>query len=371
MFMQQGENMAEKTQEGYLVLADISGYTSFLTQAELDHAREIISELLELIARHFKPLLTISKLEGDAIFAYVPAGSVRREETLLEVLETTYQAFRNRIRTSQRLTTCSCRGCKAMPRLDLKFILHYGQYAFQEIAGHRDLVGHDVILVHRLLKNHLADATGWHAYVLLTRQALERMQVDCEAFVRLEETYEHFGTVVTFSSDLGRRYEEYRAARRVYIDAEDSHVTFAVELQAPPVVVWDWLNDPQKRQQWSGVEIRPILRPGGRTKQGAQNHCVHGKSVSVEDIVDWKPFDYFTADVTTPLGIIRTTYTLTETERGSLLEDRSQFFPRIRILKPFAKPILKAISALMVKPEAVYRNLVLALQEERALETAI
>jgi hypothetical protein len=39
--------MAEnKIHQGYLVLSDISGYTSFLTQAELSHAREIIADLL-------------------------------------------------------------------------------------------------------------------------------------------------------------------------------------------------------------------------------------------------------------------------------------------------------------------------------------
>jgi hypothetical protein len=368
--VQQEENMDEHTQEGYLVLADISGYTSFLTQAELGHAREIISELLKLITRQFKSLLTISKLEGDAVFAYVPTRNISRGETLLEVLETTYQAFRNRIQTSQRLTTCSCRGCKAMPTLDLKFIVHYGQYAFQEIAGHQDLVGHDVILAHRLLKNHLAETTGWHAYALFTRPAVDRMMIDSEELFCQQEAYEHFGTIETFSIDLRQRYEVLSAARHAYMESKNAHATYVIDLQVPPVVVWEWLNDPQKRLRWSGVEIRPTLRPRGRTQQGAQNHCVHGKSVSVEDIIDWKPFEYFTADVTTPLGVIRTTYALTETERGSRLEDRSQFFPRIGILKPLAKPMLKIIYALIVKPDTVYRNLVQAMQQDEAVERA-
>ena len=44
---------------GYLLLADISGYTSFLTQTELDHSQEILTDLLEtvdqLILRAVKP----------------------------------------------------------------------------------------------------------------------------------------------------------------------------------------------------------------------------------------------------------------------------------------------------------------------------
>ena len=49
-------------QQGYMVLADISGYTSFLTQTELDHAHEILSDLLETILGRLKPLLTIHKI---------------------------------------------------------------------------------------------------------------------------------------------------------------------------------------------------------------------------------------------------------------------------------------------------------------------
>lgn len=38
-------NSASSIEHGYLVLADISGYTSFLVQTELDHAQEILSDL--------------------------------------------------------------------------------------------------------------------------------------------------------------------------------------------------------------------------------------------------------------------------------------------------------------------------------------
>jgi hypothetical protein len=32
----------------------------------------------------------------------------------------------------------------------------------------------------------------------------------------------------------------------------------------------------------------------GRRGAGTQNHCTHGKDAIVEDIVDWRPFDYVT-----------------------------------------------------------------------------
>jgi hypothetical protein len=46
--------MESKTQQGYLVLADISGYTSFLAGTELEHAEDVISALLETIVENFK-----------------------------------------------------------------------------------------------------------------------------------------------------------------------------------------------------------------------------------------------------------------------------------------------------------------------------
>ena len=57
--------MPSETKHGYLVLADISGYTSYVAKVELDHANEILADLLELIVEQFKSMLTISKLEGD------------------------------------------------------------------------------------------------------------------------------------------------------------------------------------------------------------------------------------------------------------------------------------------------------------------
>jgi hypothetical protein len=56
--------METKTQHGYLILADLSGFTSYLAGVELEHAHEILTELLELIVERLKSALTISKLEG-------------------------------------------------------------------------------------------------------------------------------------------------------------------------------------------------------------------------------------------------------------------------------------------------------------------
>ena len=287
--------MKNETQNGYLILADISGYTSYLAGSELDHARDVLTELMELIVGRFKQVLTISKLEGDAVFAYVPESGIIRDEMLLELLESTYFDFRSLVEGIHRKTTCECNACKLIPSLDLKFIIHYGDYAVQDISGTAELVGSDVNLVHRLLKNQVSEATGWNAYLLITEAGLNSMNLVLENLHEEVESYESLGDVTTFSLGLHERYKAMLESRRFLITEEMADATITRSIPAPLPVVWDWLNDINKRIQWEGHEnILPIKRLGGRVGAGSQNHCAHGKDMLLETIVDWRPFDYFT-----------------------------------------------------------------------------
>lgn len=283
-------------QRGYLVLADISGFTSYLAGVELDHAHEILSDLLETIVNSFKPVLVLSKLEGDAVFAYAPENKVPRGETILEILETTYVTFRSRVEAIRRRTTCECNACRSIPRLDLKFMAHHGDYVMQSVAGGTEVIGSDVNLIHRLLKNQVSEATGWRAYALFTESCLTHMAVWPDCVQELTESYEHLGDVKTYSLDLHKRYKELVEAQRVIITPEEADIVLTQDISASQPVVWAWLNDPQKRELWIEHSTWTVTaRPGGRTGAGTRNHCAHGKNQSVEEIMDWRPFDYYTS----------------------------------------------------------------------------
>ena len=88
--------MEPKTQTGYLVLADISGFTSFVAQTEIDHAHLALSFLLETIMEKLSSLLTIFQLEGDAVFAYVEESQLQEGKSLLVLIDQTYLAFREK-----------------------------------------------------------------------------------------------------------------------------------------------------------------------------------------------------------------------------------------------------------------------------------
>jgi hypothetical protein len=290
--------MSTVTQHGYFVMADISGYTSFVAKTELEHSHEILTELLELLVDRFTPLMVISKLEGDAVFAYTSENTFTRGESLLEFMESMYVAFRDRQVSMRRKTTCTCAACQNIPTLDLKFIAHHGDFIVQNIANVRELVGSDVNLIHRLSKNHVSEATGWRAYMMLTEKCLDHLKLNLEDTHVQVESYEHLGEVKTYNIDLHRRYKEITETRRILVEEKDADLIVRVDFSTPPAVTWEWLQDPIKRNQWTGGHVHWSMgeRPRGRAGKGAINHCAHGKSLSTEVTLDWRPFEYSTAD---------------------------------------------------------------------------
>src|SRR5204862_248041 len=54
-------------QEGALVLADISGYSKFIAQTEVEHSWSILHELLDTMVRSVQGRMDVSQVEGDAI----------------------------------------------------------------------------------------------------------------------------------------------------------------------------------------------------------------------------------------------------------------------------------------------------------------
>jgi hypothetical protein len=145
-------------------------------------------------------------------FAYVEESKLTEGKSLLELIDHTYLAFRDKAEVLYRQATCACKACLAIPTLDLKFMVHHGDFIIQQVAGIRDLLGTDVNLIHRLAKNHVSASTGWKGYALFTNQGLERMQMDKASFLQQTESYEHLGDVETYVRDMHARYEAIKAS---------------------------------------------------------------------------------------------------------------------------------------------------------------
>ncbi|MEW5959527.1 MAG: DUF2652 domain-containing protein [Chloroflexota bacterium] len=276
------------SQQGYLLIADISGYTAFFTQTELDHAHGVVEGLIDAMLVQMESFFTIAKLEGDAIFAYVPTGSFLQPQTVLEALENVYGIFRVTLERMHYNTTCTCRACRLIPTLDLKFVAHYGQF----IVGKRqELSGSDVILVHRLLKNDISRQTGFSAYAFFTETACASLGLDNLPWQPHTETYEHLGAVQGHVIDLHPVWERRREQFRIEVLPEQADVVAEFELPVPPELAWDYLTNPAIKRLYREADSLTVL--GGSRRRagvGTVHHCVHGLQKNDELIVDWQPF---------------------------------------------------------------------------------
>ena len=156
-----------ETRRALLLIADIGGYTEYMQSHRtiLAHAEAITTRLLEKVvdAAHDFDLIEI---EGDAAFLSREADALGGGATVVAVTQAAvamHHAFHVERRLIE-LNFCPCPSCKQASGLTLKFVAHVGEVATQTIKRRRNLVGMDVIVVHRLLKNPVQASE----YVLLS-----------------------------------------------------------------------------------------------------------------------------------------------------------------------------------------------------------
>ncbi len=286
--------------KGFFIITDISGYTEYLTGSELDHANEILQSLFDAQLKAVKHPFILSGFRGDAIFMYVPETNFVQAQSMLEAIENFYIIFADVLQQMQYNTTCKCRACKNMSLLDLKLCVHYGEYLIQKLADREELLGADVIVPHRMLKNHVIEKTGIQAYALFSEIAAEKLSLTeyCESqFVRHSETYEHLGEVKMCVLDLRTALERERNKRRFFVRREDAWIQWEGDLPYPPALIWEFLTNPELEAgflQYDNVVREDFL--GGRVREDAVLHCAHGDLHVVNKIIDWKPFEYYSMD---------------------------------------------------------------------------
>jgi class 3 adenylate cyclase len=312
--------MISAAQPMCFLIADISGYTGYLAGVELDHAQDILADLVGAVVSALRPDFRLAKLEGDAAFMFMTAETVDGS-MLLDTIERCYFGFRRRRRDVRQATSCECDACVRIPDLDLKFVVHYGTAILHKVAGRRELVGSDVIVVHRLLKNEVVERLGIDAYALISQACIDASDLDPAALGMRQhaETYDRIGDVAVWVHDLERRWQEDEARGRVFVSPEESILIVSVPTDVPPQVAWEFLTTPGQRMTWQPwvTEVTVKGATGGRRGPGSANHCMHGKDAVIEEILDWRPFDYVTdrTVLETPSGPVKLLHTV-ELEPG-------------------------------------------------------
>jgi len=311
-------------QEGFLIISDITGYSTYLHESELEHARDSLTDLLSILVEHSKSPLVISKLEGDAVFSYVKKGGILQSQTMVEIIETTYAAFRRALDLMIINTTCSCKACRNLPNLDLKFFVHYGQFSTQKIGLYSELVGTDVNLVHRLLKNSVKDDHDIPAYAAFTQAAVGALDNPAifDSMAGHVETYPDVGEVKCYIQNLHDVWEKKKNEMRVMVTDEDALLISNFDYPVPPMILWEYITKPEYRAIMTGADHMDLTnQTGGRAGVDAVYVCAHGESKSLQTIVDWEPFEQYTTRENIPLPGISAylTYRVVPTETGSSL----------------------------------------------------
>jgi len=198
-----------------------------------------------------------------------------------------------------------------IPSLDLKFFVHSGSYVVRRIARTEELTGADVVLVHRLLKGSARDVVGNDAYLVVTGAALDAMDGDFEA-LGLTQHVEHFdvGEVVVYIENLQAGWETEESRTHGVVSPERAIGSFSFVFQGTPRQLWPWFTDPRRRLEWQEGLTNIDEFVEGRRGVGTVSHCAHGGSVSVQQMLDWRPFTSFTTrDEHSDLGAVITVTT--------------------------------------------------------------
>jgi class 3 adenylate cyclase/uncharacterized protein YndB with AHSA1/START domain len=311
-------------EEVCLLIADISGYTGYLSSSELEHAQDVMADFVETVISALESPFELIETEGDAVFVVAPLAGVTGQ-LVLDIVDACYFTFRRHARSVVIATTCECNACRQIAALDLKFVVHTGAVVRSRIRHRENVTGQPVIVAHRLLKNSIREQFGLTGYLLMTERAVSDLGLD-EAvlhYSRSIEAYEHLGEVSTVAVDLEARWQTAEQTSALQVTRDTAAVVVERFIPAPPAVVWDFLNDPRKR---------PLFQPdlvsvaeetvAGRREVGTLSHCAHGSFTSHHEILEWRPFERLTMDSNVPeFGTIRVTINLYADKVGTRVED--------------------------------------------------
>ena len=120
-----------------------------------------------------------SLLGEDAV---VPTGN-----DLVSCITDCYAEFTSRLDETGLTWTCTCNVCEVKNTLDLKFVVHHGSYIVQAIGTHVEVLGPDITVAHRLVKNTAVSKVGTPARVLFSGEAESALRLALKDAVRFTE----------------------------------------------------------------------------------------------------------------------------------------------------------------------------------------
>jgi uncharacterized protein YndB with AHSA1/START domain len=339
--------VSDVEKRGFVLIADITGYSAYLGDSELEHAQQTLTDLLEVLLDQAQYPFVFSQLEGDAVMSYALASDVEDPQQFLERMEETYVEFRRAIDLMVLNNTCQCAACANVGSLDLKFFVHFGSFVIQPVSELNQLVGSDVNLIHRLLKNTVTAETGIRAYLLLTEPAVNALALDPvhEEMVSHPEETTDFDVIKVWVRDMHPVYENANSERRSFYEPDQLLLSIDTVIPVPIEEVWRYSNQSEFRNTIIGSDSYDVVdRRGVRVGEGSTYQCYHGNMTVKQLVLDWRPFQRVILEQLVPLPGKPTTsiieFTFEETANGTRFTET--------VAKPTGPPVQRLLATAMM-----------------------
>src|SRR5205814_4510805 len=268
-------------QEGALVLADISGYSRFVAQTEVDHSWSILHELLDTMVRSLAGRMDVSQVEGDAIL-FISGLSTA---DVIRSLEATFIDFHRRLRDMQTVTTCPCNACANIGILKLKFVIHHGKFSRQRLGSVEQLHGTDVIVAHRLLKNTVPSKE----YLLVTDAVLERIPAEMRSRITPHTDEFDLGPISGGYEEIAYLWRSAQQTERKRVLPEEAMVNSEVTVDAPRPFVYKLMLRPAVMERYLFADGVDAVAGARGEDLGSEFHCHHGGSLVSMRVVSLEP----------------------------------------------------------------------------------
>ena len=261
-----------------LFIPDITGFTEFVNNTEIEHGQHIISELLERIIDCNKLNMEISEVEGDAVFFYKTEHIPNLKDMYNQAKEM-FLNFHSHLKLYETQRICQCGACSTASQLSLKFIVHSAEIGFTTIKNKRKPFGSDIVLLHKLLKNMVEH----DEYMLFTHQYMEEVGDEKSAnfSISLEEgvgEYDNIGLVNYKYFSLEELLKEVPDPIPVSLPEKMKDPIISEHVfDLPLLQAYEYLSNFELKEKWSDGVTEFQYEQGKVNRVGTKHICVFEK----------------------------------------------------------------------------------------------
>jgi len=265
--------VSNQIEKAFLLIPDISGFTHFVNHTEIIHGVHIISELLETIIESNILGLKVAEIEGDAVFFY-RKGKRPTAQELYQQTEQMYIAFHQKLMLYERDRICSCGACSTVNDLKIKFISHFGDVVERSIYDHFQLMGFDVTLVHKLLKNNINE----DEYLLFSENDHDKKLNNLPYWVNFESESSDYSGIgkVTYQYTLlkGLKKQVPVLTPRRKFESIDNPISSSILINVNIKDVFTFLTDLNRKVLWMNGLKKVKFKPERVDRIGTVHDCI-------------------------------------------------------------------------------------------------